>query len=77
MITEREADARATAEELRVGIAKITEQLTSVETELARLAVTREGMRSRLKRLAARGIHTEAEPGLFALAANTLPAHQP
>lgn len=36
----------------------------------------REGMRSRLKRLAARGIITEAEPGLFALVAKTPPAHQ-
>src|ERR1051326_8968051 len=42
MISEREADARATAEELRDGIAKLTEQLTAVEAELSRLAVTRE-----------------------------------
>ncbi|ACU77423.1 hypothetical protein Caci_8604 [Catenulispora acidiphila DSM 44928] len=31
----------------------------------------REGMRSRLKRLAARGILAETEPGLFALIAKT------
>ena len=33
----------------------------------------REGMRQRLKRLTARGIITETEPGLFALAANVTP----
>ncbi|GGN52056.1 hypothetical protein GCM10011579_008630 [Streptomyces albiflavescens] len=37
----------------------------------------REGMRSRLKRLAARGILTETEPGLFTLVAKTEPAQQP
>ncbi|MGW0882614.1 hypothetical protein [Streptomyces sp. NPDC002671] len=37
----------------------------------------REGMRSRLKRLVARGIPTETEPGLFTLVAETEPAQQP
>jgi hypothetical protein len=133
MITEREADARAAADDLRTGIAKLTEQLTAIETELSRLAVTREtaislgytepdddtdttiaqpaylnilaeferadgplragqlcqlldvgtepkhreGMRARLKRLAARGILDETEPGLFVLALTTAPRQQP
>jgi hypothetical protein len=132
MIAEREAGARAAADELRDGIAKLTEQLAAVEDELSRLAVTREtamslgytepdddpdttiaqpaylnilaeferadeplragqlcqildvgtepkhreGMRARLKRLAARGILDETEPGLFVLAANTVPRRQ-
>lgn len=42
MIAEREADARATVEELRAGIDKLTEQLTAAETELSRLTITRE-----------------------------------
>ncbi len=42
MIAEREADARATVEELRAGIDKLTEQLTAAETELSRLAITRQ-----------------------------------
>jgi hypothetical protein len=39
MIAEREADAVAAAEELRAGIAKLSEQLAAVETGLARLQV--------------------------------------
>jgi hypothetical protein len=135
MIAEREADAAAAAEQLRADIAKLTEQLAAVETELSQLAVTRqtamslgytepeqdstadttiaqpaylailaeleradgplragqlcqildvgtenkhrEGMRQRLKRLAARGILTETEPGLFALVAKAEPRQQP
>jgi hypothetical protein len=133
MIAEREADARATVEELRAGIDKLTEQLTAAETELSRLVITREtamllgytepdedpdttvaqpaylnilaeferadgplragqlcqildvgtepkhreGMRARLKRLAARGILEETEPGLFNLVAKTTPRQQP
>jgi hypothetical protein len=42
MIAEREAGARATADELRAQVAKLTEQLAAVEDELSRLAVTRE-----------------------------------
>jgi hypothetical protein len=125
MLDEREANARAAAEELRGQVAKLTVQLAAVEDELSRLAITRatalslgyaepeepapdptisqpaylailaelerapgglragrlcqildvgteskhrEGMRSRLKRLAGRGIITETEPGLFVLA---------
>ena len=122
MLTVREADARALAEDPRAQIAKLAEQLDTAETELSRLAITREtvlalgytedvaadpvisqpayrqvlaafehadgplrasdlcrildagtepkhreGMRSRLKRLASRGILTETEPGLFSL----------
>ncbi|NUP53032.1 MAG: hypothetical protein HOW97_37790, partial [Catenulispora sp.] len=37
----------------------------------------REGMRQRLKRLAASGILTETEPGLFVLVAKTEPARHP
>ncbi len=37
----------------------------------------REGMRSRLKRLAVRGILTETEPGLFTLVAKTTPGQRP
>lgn len=42
MIAGREADVRATVEELRAGIDKLTEQLTAAETELSRLTITRE-----------------------------------
>lgn len=41
-LSEREADARARAEDLRAQIATITEQLDAAETELSRLTVTRE-----------------------------------
>lgn len=42
MIAEREADARAAAEELHTQIAKLTDQLAAVQTELSRLQVTHE-----------------------------------
>lgn len=42
MLTDREADARAHAEDLRAQIAKLAEQLDAIETELSRLAITRE-----------------------------------
>ena len=135
MIAEREADARAAADDLRAQIEVLTEQLAAVEAELSRLAVTRqtamslgytepnedvvtdttiaqpaylnilaeferadaglragqlcqildvgtepkhrEGMRQRLKRLAARGILAENEPGLFVLVAKLPPGKQP
>jgi hypothetical protein len=42
MLTDRGTDARAHAEDLRAQIAKLAEQLDATETELSRLAITRE-----------------------------------
>ncbi|MYR87845.1 hypothetical protein GTY41_23685 [Streptomyces sp. SID685] len=41
MLDEREADARAAAEDLRGQVGKLTEQLAAVEDELTRLSITR------------------------------------
>ncbi|RKR88336.1 hypothetical protein BDK92_2649 [Micromonospora pisi] len=46
LLTERETAARAAAERLREQIASLSDQLTTAETELAELAITRKTLLS-------------------------------
>lgn len=132
LITGRETAVTATVEQLRAQIATLTDQLTTAETELTELAITRttllrlagppdppqadatlaspayqqilaafttttgglrakdvclalgtattaadtERLRAKLKRLVARHVLTEPEPGLFTLAGPTVTANR-